>query len=277
MAISSGLMAMAAASQARPRAGCQTNAWRVEPGEFSSLLAVLDRIRHFGYAGFETGFRNLQGQFANAAAARRELERRGLAFPGCHIFLTEYDPKTLLAPAGLAEAVIRGAAALGAERLILSGGSSGGQAARAARKGEALNRYGKLAREAGMHGVAYHNHWAEFEEGGWEIERLLAATDGETVRLIVDAGHAIRAKADVARFFTRHHARIGGIHLRDFRGAEQVPLGEGSVDWKPLAEAIGRLSWSGWLINEEERLGDGKPGDAAVEPARRTLRSMFGV
>ena len=48
--------------------GCQTNAWRIDPNNFDSLLEVLRQIKELGFDGFETGYRNVQGQFANAAA-----------------------------------------------------------------------------------------------------------------------------------------------------------------------------------------------------------------
>src|SRR5215831_13705713 len=102
--------------------GCQTNAWRIDPDNFDSLLEVLRRIKELGFDGFETGFRNVQGRFANAAAARAQIETTGLRFLGCHIFLDQYNPQTRIAPQELIQTVAEGAASLGAERLILSGG-----------------------------------------------------------------------------------------------------------------------------------------------------------
>ncbi len=262
-------------AQAKPRAGCQTNAWRIDPNNLDSLTAVLARIQHHGYEGYETGFRNLQPHFENAAATRRALEKHNLEFLGCHIFLLEYDKDTAIAPADLIEQVIRGAAALGAKRLILSGASVRTTAS-LNRKAAALNATGKLARRHGLQ-LAYHNHDKEFLQGGEEIESMLRITDGDLLHLVMDAGHAWLAKADVPAFFRRHSARIDGMHLRDFRNDSQVPLGEGVNDLRPLAAAIGEKQWTGWLINEEERLNDGRPGDAAVEPARRHVRKIFGV
>jgi sugar phosphate isomerase/epimerase len=93
----------------------------------------------------------------------------------------------------------------------------------------------------------------------------------------MDAGHAYRARTDIPAFFSRHAARIDGMHLRDFKNDDQVPLGEGEFDLKPLVAAVERTGWPGWIINEEERLNDVKPGDAAVAPARKQVRKLFGV
>ncbi len=258
-----------------PRAGCQTNAWRINPRDFSTVLAVLDKIKGYEYHGFETGFRNVQDRFSAATVTRREFDKRRLEFLGCHIFLLEYDPATLLAPRELVESVATGAAALGARRLILSGGSVGADSSRLERKAKALNEYGKLCKARGLQ-LAYHNHDKEFRNGD-EMHRMLRLTDGELLHLVMDAGHAFLGKADIVAFFSQYHARIDGLHLRDFRNGDQVPLGEGEFDLKPLAAAIAAKKWTGWLINEEERLNDGKPGDSAVAPARAHVRKIFGV
>jgi hypothetical protein len=102
------LAAMDAAAQtAGPKAGCQTNAWRVQPGNFGDFLNALDRVRHYGYEGFETGFRNIGNRLDQARETRAELEKRVLVSLGCHIFLTQYDPATSIAPAGLIARVIK--------------------------------------------------------------------------------------------------------------------------------------------------------------------------
>ncbi|MEJ7616025.1 MAG: hypothetical protein WKF30_03405 [Pyrinomonadaceae bacterium] len=105
---------MHAAAPAGVKIGCQTNAWRIDPREFSQVLGVLGELKGLGYEGFETGFRNVQGQFDNATQARRQLESIGLTFFGAHIFLEKYDAVTRLAPSDLITQVVDGAARLGA-------------------------------------------------------------------------------------------------------------------------------------------------------------------
>jgi sugar phosphate isomerase/epimerase len=263
------------------RAGCQTNAWRIP--DFPAFLGVLDRIHAHGYAGFETGFRNLQKRFDDAKATRSEIERRGLVFLGIHIFLLEYDPETSVAPWDLLASVADGGAALGAERLILSGRSVADPGARK-KKAQALNRAGEHAKKRGLQ-LAYHNHDAEFRNGAAEIEELAASTDAGLVHFVMDAGHAWFGGGDAAKFLDRHHRRIDGMHLRDFRrrGASpedpdpQVVLGQGVNDLAPLAAVVRKRGWRGWVINEEERLNDGRPGDVAIGPARAHIKKLFGV
>ncbi len=259
--------------------GCQTNAWRIDPNNFDSLLDVLRQLKTLGYEGYETGFRNVQGQFANSAAARKQLEATGLKFLGCHIFLDKYDEQTQVAPQDLVQKIADGAALLGAERLILSGGGlirDGKVAADVLkRKAVGLNAAGKYCRSKGIR-LAYHNHGPEFETGGLEIEGLYAHTDPALVDFLHDFGWAFYAKANVPEFFAKHHKRIVGMHLRDFKNGEQVPLGQGEFPVRELAAAIKKVKWAGWAINEEERLSGEKPGEKAVAPARQTLKQVFG-
>ncbi len=273
-------LASFAARRTRPRLGCQTNAWPIRAGDFADLLGVLRRIRALGYEGFETSFRNLAGRFGEAAQTRAVLEKTGLRMLGVHIFLLEYDQETALASWDLATQVADGGAALGTERLILSGrglyrdGRVDAEALR--RKAGALNRIGDYCRRKGL-GLAYHNHDVEFRGGGLEIEGLLKGTDPGLVHLMWDAGHAYIGGVRPVEFFTRHARRIDGLHLRDFRAGNQVPLGQGEFDLKPLAAAVRKAGWQGWLVNEEERPNDVRPGDAVVEPALRHLREVFGI
>ncbi len=263
------------------RAGCQTNAWAI--ADHAGFLHALDRIHAHGYSGFETGFRNLQARFGEAKSVRAGIEARQLTFLGIHIFLLEYDRETSIAPWDLLTRVADGGAALGAERLILSGASIADKTARS-RKYAALNRGGEYCRKKGMR-LAYHNHDREFRDGGAEIEELMSGCDPGLVSVLMDAGHAWFGGADAAAFLERHRGRIDGMHLRDFRrrGATeadpdpQVALGQGVNRLEPLAEAVRKAGWRGWLINEEERLNNIKPGDAAVGPAREHVHKIFGV
>ncbi len=254
--------------------GTQTNAWPVDPKNFESLLGVLSTIKQLGFDGFETGFANLRSQFANPDTAYERLKKTGLRFFGIHVFLTAYDPQTAIAPAQLLQQVADAGNALGAERLIVSGGSTVHPLALRA-KADALSRIAKYCKGIGL-GCAYHNHQPEFQDHGVQIDGLLRQTDPQ-LHFILDAGHAIEGGGNVAEFFAKNWRRIDGIHLRDARGGKEVPLGEGENDYAPLAKAIQASSWQGWLLTEEERLSGEKLGEAAVRPAREAIRRVFGV
>jgi sugar phosphate isomerase/epimerase len=254
--------------------GCQTNAWAIDPRDFNNVLAIIRKVKDYGYEGFETGFANVQTQFDNPAEARTKLDAIGLKFIGVHIFLTQYDAATHVATPELYERVAAGGALLGAERLILSGSPPEDDAGRK-RKAEALNRSGAFAQKLGLK-LAYHNHGPEFANNGEEIEFLLSETNPSLVWFLIDAGHAFRAGADIPAFIRKHYQRLTGLHIRDTRNGKETPLGTGDFPLKAVAAAIRETGWSGWVINEEERVG-GKPGDEAIKPARDALFRVFGA
>jgi len=260
--------------------GCQTNAWAIDPKNLSTFLDVLQKIEGYAYEGFETSFLNLQNHFAQAASVRSEIDKTGLRFFGIHIFLLQYDPKTLIAPEDLWRRVVDGGAQLGAERLILSAGSASPNgipdSEMLKHKADALTAAAKYARKMGM-ACLYHNHNSEFAGDGAEIELLIKKTNPELVQFLFDAGHGYEAKADVVEFFKRHKDRIAAMHLRDFKGEQQVPLGQGAFPLAAMAAAVKKADWRGWILNEEERLSGIKPGDSAIAPAREALRQAFGL
>lgn len=279
-----GTLALGAAglsTQGTIHPGCQTNAWAINPVDSSSLIAVLREIKELGFEGFETSFRNVEPQFTAPASARSQFDKTGLQFFGVHIFLgDQYDPETSLPPLALINKVVDGGAALGAQRVIVSGASvtSGGRVDVAAlqRKTLAMNSAAAGCRKRKL-GFCYHNHSAEFSAGAEEMEALVQQTTAGLVDFLIDAGHGYEAHADVAAFFAKHATRIAGIHLRDSLRGEEVPLGQGEVDYHPLAKAMAKVGWSSWVLAEEERLNGAKLGRAAVGPARNYIRQVFGV
>jgi inosose dehydratase len=263
-----------AAKPSAVRVGSQTNAWAIDPKNFEAFLAVLSTIKQLGFEGFETGFVNLRGQFDKPDATYARLKKTGLRFFGIHVFLNNYDPQTAIAPWALLQQVADGGKALGAERLIVSGGSTVHPVALQA-KADALTRIAKYCKSIGL-GCAYHNHDAEFALGAIQIDGLMRQSDAQ-VHFVLDAGHAMAAGANVADFFAKNWRRIDGIHLRDAKASQEVPLGQGEYDYAPLAKEIQASAWRGWLLTEEERLNGTKPGEEAVRPARETIHRVFGV
>jgi sugar phosphate isomerase/epimerase len=250
--------------------GCQTNAWRIPKGDFRGFLEVLDRIRSYGFEGFETSFQNVEGMFAHSREGRMRIEQKGIQFFGVHIFLREYDPKTGIASEGLIRRVAAGAAELGAACLILSGAAT----STPKQKADALSRAAEYCLQEGLP-LKYHNHPHEFHQEGAEVEQLIRGTDLGRVNFVLDVGHVHLAGGDALAFFRHHHRRISALHLRDFRKEEQVPLGSGTLDVQAWESAIEECCWTGWALVEEERPNDGRPGDRAVAPASEALHRMF--
>jgi inosose dehydratase len=274
-ALSRQLTAQAAGHGSRIQLGAQTNAWAIDPKNLDSFFAVLDQIRKLGYAGFETGFFNLIDQFASPEEARRRIAASGLAFFGIHIAIPfqKSDPATHLPPAALYERVAGGGRALGAQRLIFSGAPSVTESDIQS-KIQALNTAGKFAQSVGL-GFAYHNHWWEFQSKLGEIESLYKNTDPASVSFLLDAGHAYRGGADVPDFLRRHSRRIVGLHMRDYKDGQQVPLGQGNFPLAAVAATLQELKWQGWVLNEEEREDGTKGGLSVMGPSYKVLRGAF--
>jgi sugar phosphate isomerase/epimerase len=276
--LSAALPALAgAATGPSNRVGCQANAWQIKPGDFPELLKRVADMKRLGYEDFECNVRFVEGQFANAKQARAQIEQTGMSFFGPHTGLGQ--------AAEHLDHLVEGAASLGAKRFAVSGANKSltkeGKLDEGLmkKKVDAVARLGKRCLGAGLR-LVYHNHVAEFTAGGLETEALLKRTDPELVFLLVDLGHAFRAGANVVAFFAAHHQRIDAMHLRDIRGKEQVPLGQGELDYAGLAALVHKNDWPGWLTVEEENLSKSKNGrklEAILETDRRAIRKFFGV
>ena len=250
--------------------GCQTNAWKIDASDYVSQVALWARIRELGYAGIETSFRNVEKHFERGGEVAAQLRRMALRLYGVHIWLEKYDAETGVAPRELIDRVAAGAAKIGAERLILSGHVAPNVEAKLA----AFKSIEAQCRRLGLR-LAYHNHGPELTGADPELPQLMKRA--RDVEFLVDWGHAYRAKADLVALFKRHQNAIGGMHFRDFKGEAQVPLGQGEVGYAPLAQAILKSRWSGWVLAEEERADGSKPGETAAAPARAHFRKLFGV
>ena len=262
-------LARAAAAPVNPVA-CQTNAWRLQAGDFPELLKRLAVLERLGYAGFECNVRFVQGQFANAREARARIQDTGVRFYGTHTGL-RFGMDEL-------QRSIDGAASLGAERFALSGAGAVLVKEAVRHKAESINQVGKRCKQAGLR-LVYHNHESEFAAGGAEIEEIVRLTDPELVWLLFDVGHAGLVGADVPAFLTRRQRRIDALHVRDFRAGQQVPLGQGEFDFGALAAAIRKTGWSGWLTLEEESLksDDNAYVESVLSSGRELIRKTLGA
>lgn len=265
-AFSIALTAAAPAATGRLRVGCQMNAYK-DPADLAELEGLIVRIRDAGYAGFETNVRNVRW---DVEACRAAIRRGGIAFIGPHTNMN-------LGLAGLREAAAR-TAALGGERIVVSGAQAELDDAKLKDKAAFLNEAGEYCRRRHLV-LIYHNHKWEFDSGAAEMEGLIRHTRPEFVSFLMDVGHAHLAGVDPARFLRRHPGRIDSIHLRAVdQAGGRLPLGEGAPSLDTLAEEIRKLNWTGWLINEPElRTADTAAADAWIRGGREAIRKAFSI
>jgi inosose dehydratase len=239
-------------------------------------MDLLDPIGQIGYAGFETSFTNVKAQFQSLQNARRQIEKTGLVFWGIHIYLPHhfYDPLTHIAPPSLYEQIAPGGLSLGAGHMIFSGAPCE-NAEQLDHKIAGLNAAGKYSKSIGLP-LAYHNETAQESQSKLgELEALYDRTDPEYVSFLLDRGHAYRGGMNVPAFVRKHHGRIIGIHLRDYRNGKQVVLGERIFPLAEPAAVLKQVHWHGWVLNEEERLDGSKHGAAYMRPAFQSMQGAF--
>jgi sugar phosphate isomerase/epimerase len=141
-----------------------------------------------------------------------------------------------------------------------------------------LNERGRRLREQGVH-LHYHNHDFEFEkvDGGERtaMDLLLEELDPAAVTLCLDVGWVWRGGADPVRFLDEHAARVGYLHLRDFRGTESVALGRGGMDLAPVIARLPDLPALRWVVVEQDPTSPDPEEDMRV--SRAYLASAFGM
>lgn len=102
-----------------------------------------------------------------------------------------------------------------------------------------LNVMAERTEAAGIQ-MGFHNHHMEFEKRGEELiyDALLETLDPDLVKMqfqvaVVDLGY------QAADYFRKHPGRFISAHLADYspEKEQQVPLGEGMVDWPDFFKA----------------------------------------
>ncbi len=158
-----------------------------------------------------------------------------------------------------------------------------------------LNELGKRAKNKGMK-LCFHAHVGTGIETKEEIDRLMAATDSETVYLLFDTGHLTVAGADPVQVMNQYIDRIGHIHFKDVRkniyeelikdelsflqgikkGLFTVPGDGDMVAWDDIFKIIREKDYEGWIVVEAEQdpaMAD--PLEYAIM-ARKFLKEKLG-
>ena len=144
------------------------------------------------------------------------------------------------------------------------------------RLGGILSAIGRAATAAGVQAV-YHPHMGTIGERPDDAERVLAASDPATVKLLLDVAHWYQGGGDPAAAIRRHRDRLALLHLKDVEtvaatadrpaGFQFVELGRGRVDLPAVFDALRDIAYSGWSIVELDSVaGTGRSArDAAAD------------
>jgi inosose dehydratase len=278
------------------------------PPEYS-YSRVLDEIALAGYTGTELGPYGFLP--TDLAQLRHDLEARGLTLCSAFVAVPLGDSTKLESALSQVDEAARLISATGARLLILSDEVTPARSAVAGRRGEA-NRLSwsdaewKAAEHAtrevvsrcGTFGlkVAFHHHVGSHIETPEEVERLLALLPPAELGLCLDTGHYLFGGDDPMTILKRHLDRVWCVHLKDIdearlsearnqrlnflaavRNGVFARLGDGTIDFAAVLEALEDGGFDGWVVVEQDVLEGGRGATTPLEnaqAARQFLRSL---
>jgi inosose dehydratase len=279
-------------------------------GETAGSRRVLDEMAETGYVGTELGDWGFMP--TDPAALRDELEHRGLAMVGSFVTPKLQDRAFHASSADDAVKVGRLLASVGgATPVVVLGNDPYGDPVRARIAGrvtadQAMSDDEWAAFVDGIHLVArrvrdeagirtvIHQHLGTLIESMDEVRRLLDATDPALVGVCLDTGHwTFGTGGDPAAAVRELGDRVWHVHFKDCDPAVMAEsrrqgwdgltstgkgvfceLGAGCVDFPAVLQALGDISYRGWIVVEQDVLpGMGEPRESARRN-REYLRSI---
>ena len=270
---------------------------------------VLDELQETGYAGTELGDWGFMP--TDPGQLRRELAQRNLALLGAFVPVRFRDPQAH--DQGEAE-TLRTARLLsevaGEAPFIVLADDNGGDETRIQHAGRITPEQGlsseqwdvfaagveRVARsvreETGLRSV-FHHHAGGFVETPDEVRRLMSLTDPALVGLCFDTGHYCFGGGDPVAAIDEYGSRIWHVHFKDFdeevarQGRQNAwdyfeavrngifsELGQGSVDFAAVRDALQRYGYDGWIVVEQDVLpGMGTPKASA----RRNREYLYEI
>jgi inosose dehydratase len=138
---------------------------------------------------------------------------------------------------------------------------------------DGLNTLGLMAKNEGFQ-LCYHPHIGTGVENLADIDRLMANTNSDNVKLLLDTGHLYYAGVNPLDVTQKYANRIKHVHLKNIRqsvlddskqakrsflnairaGIFTVPGDPaGAIDFKPILDTLAKANYQGWLIVEAEQ------------------------
>ena len=131
-----------------------------------------------------------------------------------------------------------------------------------------------VGRESAEQGVALslHHHYQQPVMHRADFGVFFSAADH--VGLTVDTAHLAKSGiTDVAGLIRDFGPVIDNVHLKDYAAGEWRILGQGTLDFKGIAGALGDIGYQGWLCVDEESPA---PLTEGLEASRTYLRDVLG-
>ena len=220
--------------------GLELYSGRIElPKDFTGVIEAIGKM---GYEGVEFAGYHLWDK--KPAELRKLLDDNGLKCCGTHTPLVTLEGDNLKKTADLHHT-------LGNKFLICPSLGAKDAAGWKFLAGK-FNDIAARAKELGML-VGYHSHAGDYKKfdgkTSWEI--FFDNTDADVVHQL-DTGNTLDGGADPLTLIKKYPGRTKTTHIKEHGGAAGAPVGEGTIDWKPLLEAFETVGGTEWYIIEHE-------------------------
>jgi sugar phosphate isomerase/epimerase len=218
--------------------------WGFDMARTDRMVRFLDDASAIGFQGVLVFDISASAWFTRAAEFKRLLEDRKLQLAGV-ILRPGLD---FLATHRLAE----WAREVGGEVMVISG--------RCGTEAEwkivlpIIERHAEIAAQHHLVGV-YHHHTGWIAETFEQTERLLADTNPDKLKAMLDCGHATKDfKGHSAQeYFHRHHDRIKYVEFKDWSPETDLSteVGAGRCDFPAVAGELKEHGYEGWIVVEQ--------------------------
>jgi inosose dehydratase len=134
-----------------------------------------------------------------------------------------------------------------------------------------LSGFGARALDRGVK-ISLHHHFNQPVMYRPDFDVFFEAITPGTVGLTIDTGHLIKCGiTDIPSVITDFGSVIDNYHIKDFDGDRWRLLGEGTIDFAPIFDAVRQTGFTGWMCADEESKADLIP---AIDISAAFLRSV---
>ena len=160
------------------------------------------------------------------------------------------------------------AKALGLETASLKGGARTGEA-----QEDLIEGVNRLLERVPDVTLNLGNHTGNRLQGLEDFQAVMPHL-GDRARILLDTGHLLSAGEDILPFAETFADRIGLAHLRDQKGEQPVPFGQGDLPFDPLIRILKGAGYDGTLVVELEQVTWDDPPNA-TRTARKYVESIL--
>ena len=230
---------------------------------FADMERAIADIGACGYEGVEIFDGNLLDYEGRYKDLRKICANAGVKFlatySGGNLIFADIFPEEL----ARIERAAGAAAEMGAEHLVVGGGSKRAKGTKRddiKKLAAALEKIVRIAKKAGLR-AHYHPHLTTIVEGPAEVRKVFKET---SIDFCPDTAHLAAAGGDVPAMIREHASRISYVHLKGWQKTPFAftPIDRGTLDMGAIIKAMKDIKFSGWVTAELDSWPDPKEGAA---------------